>query len=524
MRSNQIFPGRKSLRRKSLRRKSQPGASLCWCYAIGLLLVAVVPAFVQTANANGSCGGDGQRVCKKWEQLRGCDRGYHRTKPIGGICTRDNKLIPNKLEEKLLDSYEPSQTTCGGLNQRVCKKNEQLMGCDPGFHRTQPIGGNCTADNKLVPDAVERTYGAFSPSKSFQRAFVRRKKTEHAQLFRQYGDLMLQGKAFVEKLWELKPNLAENENIRNLSAADFRDAGGPELLRSACEWKFCTVTITVGVDVANVVGGNVSGGVAFGNVWESESGKFDTDWLDQNKDIDTTGLLTANGSVGFSLGADGSIVLGFWIPEFNKMKGFAHGVVAGGAVREVGVNAAAWWIINPAITDEEWSLFDWSTWFQEEDRDTFGGFSVGYQGGVSLEMEYDWGYTWNWGEPVMFALRSKTGKCLDVHGPDVQRNGGRVQVWDCHGGANQNWQQRDGALISSTGMCLDAPGAAANGGPIQISTCNGSPGQQWTRTEETYVNANGLCLDVARSSLMNNGGKVLVWSCHGGNNQKWLKR
>lgn len=62
---------------------------------------AITLSTTETAMANSKCGGNHQRVCKKWEQLRGCDAGYHRTKLIGGICTHDNKLIPNSIENKL---------------------------------------------------------------------------------------------------------------------------------------------------------------------------------------------------------------------------------------------------------------------------------------------------------------------------------------------------------------------------------------------------------------------------------------
>lgn len=125
-------------------------------YALVALGSATVPVITPTeAMANNQCGGLNQRVCKKWEQLRGCDPGFHRTSPIGGTCTRDNKLIPDKIEEKLTQFYEPSKTNCGGNNQRVCKKSEQLRGCDPGFHRTSPIGGICTRDNKFIPDKIE---------------------------------------------------------------------------------------------------------------------------------------------------------------------------------------------------------------------------------------------------------------------------------------------------------------------------------------------------------------------------------
>ncbi len=130
-------------------------------------LVAVAAALTITlltsteAEANSKCGGLNQRVCKKWQQLRGCDKGLHRTSPIGGTCTRDNKLIPDFIEDKPIrfpkppKAYVASLTHCGGLNQRVCKKTEQLRGCDPGLHRTSPVGGVCTRDNKLIPDVIE---------------------------------------------------------------------------------------------------------------------------------------------------------------------------------------------------------------------------------------------------------------------------------------------------------------------------------------------------------------------------------
>ncbi len=74
--------------------------ALAAAYAATVLgsAVAFNVAATTEAAANSKCGGLNQRVCKKWEQLRGCDKGLHRTSPIGGICTRDNKLIPDVIE------------------------------------------------------------------------------------------------------------------------------------------------------------------------------------------------------------------------------------------------------------------------------------------------------------------------------------------------------------------------------------------------------------------------------------------
>lgn len=36
-------------------------------------------------------------------------------------------------------------------------------------------------------------------------------------------------------------------------------------------------------------------------------------------------------------------------------------------------------------------------------------------------------------------VNAKTGRCLDAHGPESKRNGGRIQIWDCFVGNNQSW-------------------------------------------------------------------------------------
>ena len=68
-------------------------------------------AFAGEAAANADCGGLNQRACKKWEQLRGCDPGFHRTKPFGGICTRNNEFIPDAIERMLAPRPGPPATS-----------------------------------------------------------------------------------------------------------------------------------------------------------------------------------------------------------------------------------------------------------------------------------------------------------------------------------------------------------------------------------------------------------------------------
>jgi hypothetical protein len=75
-----------------------------------------------------------------------------------------------------------------------------------------------------------------------------------------------------------------------------------------------------------------------------------------------------------------------------------------------------------------------------------------------------------------------TGQCLDVHWPDWQTDGGRVQLWGCHAGPNQRWNEI---------------------------------GNQWR-------SRGGLCLDVHAPDINNNGAYIQVWGCWEGQNQRWI--
>ena len=65
-----------------------------------------------------------------------------------------------------------------------------------------------------------------------------------------------------------------------------------------------------------------------------------------------------------------------------------------------------------------------------------------------------------------------------------QANGAQVQIWDCNGQANQQWNVNANGTITGvqSGLCLDVSGAAtANGSKILLWTCHGGTNQQWTR-------------------------------------------
>ncbi len=115
-------------------------------------------------------------------------------------------------------------------------------------------------------------------------------------------------------------------------------------------------------------------------------------------------------------------------------------------------------------------------------------------------------------------IKNKNGKCLDiVKGNDNSPN---VQVFDCHGEANQNWIFKDGHIKAENGKCLDIEGGI-NGRNVQVHPCHGGANQNWI-FEDGYIKAeNGKCLDIEGGI---NGTNVQVHSCHGGANQSWAIR
>ncbi|WP_344439839.1 RICIN domain-containing protein [Kitasatospora nipponensis] len=60
--------------------------------------------------------------------------------------------------------------------------------------------------------------------------------------------------------------------------------------------------------------------------------------------------------------------------------------------------------------------------------------------------------------------------CLDVD-RNGTANGTPIQLWDCHGGANQSWTY-NGFQLRANGKCLDLPGDnTAQGTELQLWDC-----------------------------------------------------
>jgi poly(3-hydroxybutyrate) depolymerase len=115
-----------------------------------------------------------------------------------------------------------------------------------------------------------------------------------------------------------------------------------------------------------------------------------------------------------------------------------------------------------------------------------------------------------------------SGRCLDIPNSSTA-NGTQAQIWDCHGGTNQQFTQ-NGAALQVMGKCLDAPTNAAAGTRVQIWDCTGGANQQWAlNANGTITNGqSGLCLDVNGAGTAN-GTAAIVWTCHGGTNQRWTR-
>ena len=116
------------------------------------------------------------------------------------------------------------------------------------------------------------------------------------------------------------------------------------------------------------------------------------------------------------------------------------------------------------------------------------------------------------------------GRCLDVPNAS-QTNGTQLALWDCNGGANQQWTLTSTNQLQVYGTkCLDAPGTAPRAGTrVVICDCNGGANQQWNVNADGTVTGvqSGLCLDATGNGTGN--GTPEIWTCNGGTNQKWTR-
>jgi hypothetical protein len=124
------------------------------------------------------------------------------------------------------------------------------------------------------------------------------------------------------------------------------------------------------------------------------------------------------------------------------------------------------------------------------------------------------------------------GLCLDV--PDFDRspkNDDRLQVFQCHGGSNQQFSLLSDGTIRTPqwgNLCLDVPDFGRppkNGDRLQVFECNGGSNQQFSWLSDGTIRTpqwGNLCLDVPDFGRPpKNGDFIQVFQCNGGSNQRW---
>ncbi len=105
---------------------------------------------------------------------------------------------------------------------------------------------------------------------------------------------------------------------------------------------------------------------------------------------------------------------------------------------------------------------------------------------------------------------TETRRCLDVD----TNNYSDVQIWDCHYGANQQWQFQQITIRGYGGLCLTRPPGGA--GALTMETCTGAAAQLWQADQSEitgYVrlraHAENLCLTLFGDS----GSDALAQPC-----------
>jgi Ricin-type beta-trefoil lectin domain/Cellulase (glycosyl hydrolase family 5) len=146
-----------------------------------------------------------------------------------------------------------------------------------------------------------------------------------------------------------------------------------------------------------------------------------------------------------------------------------------------------------------------------------------------------WGYGYGDAEPVNDLPPEPPGgplvgvgssRCLDVPGVSTT-NGTQLDLWDCNGGTNQNWNwTANKELVVYGYKCMAVGGTGSSAGdPVIITDCTDSTSQQWNLNADQTVTSVAnpeLCLDAAGAGT-GNGTPIDVWYCNNGSNQAWTR-
>ncbi|MGI9273731.1 MAG: ricin-type beta-trefoil lectin domain protein [Endozoicomonas sp.] len=121
----------------------------------------------------------------------------------------------------------------------------------------------------------------------------------------------------------------------------------------------------------------------------------------------------------------------------------------------------------------------------------------------------------------------RSGKCLDVPGPDDQvHHDTKVQLWACEDHSlDQKWSYNpDTGLVRNKAnprFCLDTKGSRSNGGELILWECDPNNGNQvfaYTDASLRPKYDTGFAIDANGTE---NGAKITLWSYHGQPHQRW---
>ncbi|WP_426502375.1 glycoside hydrolase family 27 protein [Dactylosporangium sp. McL0621] len=156
---------------------------------------------------------------------------------------------------------------------------------------------------------------------------------------------------------------------------------------------------------------------------------------------------------------------------------------------------------------------------------TTGTISASVPGHGVVMYRVSGGTTGNPGGGTTAVIRgAASNRCLDDPNSSTT-NGVQLVIWDCNGGANQQWTATAGNQLQVLGKCLDAyNNQTSPGTKVEIWDCNGQTNQQWNiNSNGTITGAqSGLCLDVSGAGTANNT-LVQLWTCTGAANQRWSR-
>jgi hypothetical protein len=106
--------------------------------------------------------------------------------------------------------------------------------------------------------------------------------------------------------------------------------------------------------------------------------------------------------------------------------------------------------------------------------------------------------------------------------PKVPVNNGQIAVWPLRPAPAGPVPTGSGTVRDPfTGMCMTAAGnGSADGTLVVVWQCNGGASQQWTAYSDGTLRINGKCLDTTGHSTAA-GAAVDLWACDGGPAQRW---